>query len=166
MLSFCINSRYAGYFYSGYDPRSFNILLEIVKVLAPVFLFVVSNWCLTTLMDGNGSMKDIYTAVCYSLTPMILILNPLTIASQFLSLNESAYYIFFEVAMYVWIIGLIFFGTMVTHQYSFLKTVVTTVLELIGMLIIVFLLLLLYNVVGTVLTFLSNSWSELSFRFY
>ncbi len=166
VLSFCINSRYAGYFYSGYDPRSFNILLEIVKVLAPVFLFVVSNWCLTTLMDGNGSMKDIYTAVCYSLTPMILILNPLTIASQFLSLNESAYYIFFEVAMYVWIIGLIFFGTMVTHQYSFLKTVVTTVLELIGMLIIVFLLLLLYNVVGTVLTFLSNSWSELSFRFY
>ena len=135
-------------------------------MLAPVFLFVVSNWCLTTLMDGNGSMKDIYTAVCYSLTPMILILNPLTIASQFLSLNESAYYIFFEVAMYVWIIGLIFFGTMVTHQYSFLKTVVTTVLELIGMLIIVFLLLLLYNVVGTVLTFLSNSWSELSFRFY
>ena len=166
VLSFCINSRYAGYFFSGYDPRSFNILLEIAKVLAPVFLFVVSNWCLTTLMDGNGSMKDIYTAVCYSLAPMILVLNLLTIASQFLSLKESAYYIFFEAAMYVWIIGLIFFGTMVTHQYGFLKTVVTTVLELIGMLIIVFLLLLLYNVVGTVLTFLSNSWSELSFRFY
>lgn len=166
VLSYCFYRRYAGYFFISYDPQQRNLLIDLITVLLPVCLFVLVNWCLTTLMEGSGNMKDIYIATCYSFTPIVIGLIPLTLVSRVLCLEESAYYQVALAFLMLWTGALLFFGTMVTHEYSLLKTVVTVIMILIGIVVVIFLLLLFYNLIQEMLSFLFNSYDELSFRLY
>ena len=66
-----------------------SIFSQALSVLLPFFLFAVANWCLTTLFDGEGSLKDIIIAISYSLVPLILMVVPATIISNFVTKQES-----------------------------------------------------------------------------
>ena len=54
----------------------------------PLFLWVLANWCLTTLFDGEGNIKDIFIACCYALLPLVLTIVPTTIISNFVLVDE------------------------------------------------------------------------------
>lgn len=62
----------------GYQFRTF---------LVPVALFCLGNWTITTLMDGKGTMRDIFTVLSYAFVPVILIRVPTAILSNVLTLN-------------------------------------------------------------------------------
>lgn len=166
LLSWLITRQYTSYFFSGYDPRNYNVLVEISGFLLPVLLWIVANWSLTTLMDGKGSMKDIYIATCYALLPLILILPVLTLISNALGYEEYAYYSFFYIIAFIWTGLLILLGTMVTHQYMLFKTVITCLLTIVAMVLIIFVAFLFYSVIQKVIFFIINSVNELRFRFY
>ena len=166
LLTWLFSRQYAGYFFSTYDPYTYNVLIETVTFLLPFFLWVVANWALTTLMDGKGTMKDVYIATSYALTPLILILPPLIAVSNVLSLEEGSYYLFFYSLSFVWTGFLIFAGTMMTHQYLVGKTVITCILTIAAMAVIVFIALLFYSLIQKLVIFVLNSYNELRFRFY
>ncbi|MHB1454246.1 MAG: YIP1 family protein [Saccharofermentanales bacterium] len=166
LATWLISRQYSGYFYSDYDALTYNVLIEAAKFVIPFFLWIVANWCLTTLMDGKGTMKDIYIAVSYALAPIVLILLPLSVFSNALSLEEASYFNFFYFLAFAWTGLLVFTGTMVTHQYLVSKTFLTCILTIAGMMIIVFVALLFYSVIQKVIFFIMNSYEELRFRFY
>ena len=59
---------------------------------------------------------------------------------------------------------LIFFGTMVTHDYSMSKNILTVAGTIVGMAFIMFLAILFGSLLMDIVTFISNYVSELSFR--
>ena len=166
VLTWLLNQQYSGYFFSSYDPSTYKVFIQMCTVLIACFRWGCANWCLTTLMDGEGSMKDVYIATAYSLVPVILIMLPLTLISNVMCQDESAYYNFFMILAFAWLGFLIFISTMTTHQYTVWKTVVTCVLTIMGMLLIIFICLLFFSVIQKVLFFIQNSYNELSFRIY
>lgn len=166
VISYIFRRQYCSYLYSEYDPATFNIFTEILIIVLPVMLWVLANWSLTTLMSGKGNMKDIYIATTYSLTPMILLFIPVSLMTHVLSLEEQAYVSFFINLAFVWIALLIFFGTMITHQYAFSKSVITGVMIIAGMVIIIFIGILFYNLLQRMLTFIISSWQELTLHIF
>ena len=58
---------------------------------------------------------------------------------------------------------LVFFGTMVTHQYSFKKTVLTCICTVVGMGIIMFIGLLFFSVIQQMITFFTTIYKEIRF---
>ena len=164
VFSYTFNRQYAGYFFTSYNPNTFSILLESLTVLLPFGLWVAANWCLTTLMDGEGTLKDIYIATAYSLTPIVILYVPATILSMVLSEGSGAYYQFFLILALLWSLLLLILGTSVTHQYTITKTLLTCIGNILGMLFLLFLGLILYHLVQQVLAFVVNSYTELSFR--
>jgi hypothetical protein len=141
-----------------------TILSTALGILVPLALWVIANWCLTTLFDGEGSLKDIFIATTYALAPLALILVPVTIASNFVLENEIPILTLFTTIAYVWAGMLIFFGTMVTHDYSFGKNILTTLGTIVGMVCIMFIAILFSTLLGKLVGFVANIVTEIQYR--
>ena len=114
-------------------------------------------------MDGEGKMKDILIATGYALLPIILIRLPMVVMSLAITAEEGTFYYVLDTVSYLWAGALVFFGTMVTHQYSLKKTVLTCLCTILGMAIILFIGLLFFNVIQQMLTFIITVYKEIRF---
>ncbi len=136
----------------------------VLSIVVPLALWIVANWCLTTLFDGEGSFKDIFVATCYALLPLVIIMIPTTIASNFVLANEVDILGLLNVIAYIWAGMLLFFGMMVTHDYSMGKNVIITLSTILGMIVIMFIALLFSTLLGKVVGFVTNIVTELQYR--
>ncbi|MCR5055169.1 MAG: YIP1 family protein [Lachnospiraceae bacterium] len=158
-----IEKQCTGFLFNQVRLKDVNVVVDILTVTLLYVLWCVANWCLTSLMDGEGKMKDIFIATGYALLPMILIRVPMVIMSLGITAEEGTFYYVLSAVSYIWTGILIFFGTMVTHQYSFKKTVLTCVCTVVGMGIIMFIGLLFFNVIQQMITFATTIYKELRF---
>lgn len=163
-LTYVLMRQYTGFVFNARNLKDLNILLELASVLGPFALWCSVNWGLTTLMEGKGKPRDIYIASAYALTPLIVINIPLTFVSNFMTVQEGAFYYFFLVLGVLWAGGLLFFGTMVTHDYDMKKTFYTTIFMIIGMVIVLFLGLLFFTLIDKMVGFVSDIYTEIAFR--
>lgn len=159
-LSLWLRQLVTGWLFGGGDGS----LWSIVIFGGAAALFILSNWCLTTLTDGKGAMGDIYTAVGYSLTPLILTALPLGLLTNVLSLGESGALSLMSSAVWIWVGLLLFSGILVTQHYSFGQNVLSVLLTVVGMMVLLFIGFLLVNLAGRMVTFVANIVTELSLR--
>ena len=144
--------------------RELNIIVEILSISLPFFLWCVANWCLTTLMDGEGSFRDIVITSAYALIPLILINLPLIVFSNIITLEEAAFYSFFDILSLVWTGLLLFLGTSVVHQYPLTKTFLTCICIVIGMGLIIFIALLFFSLLQQMYAFFYTIYQEVALR--
>ncbi len=154
----------SGYIVTGRDWARVSVVDAFMSVGALVLLWTLANWGLTTLMDGKGKLKDIYVASCYALIPIILLGFPSVILSNFCSLNELVYLDFFNNAAYIWSLLLIFFGALVTNDYSLIKNIFTTLFSVIGMACIAFVSILTMNLFVSLFGFVQTIANEIIYR--
>ena len=163
IFAFYYQSIGQGYLFNPQGNYS-TIFVQVIGVLVPVLLFVVANWCLTTLFEGEGSFKDVFIATCYSLLPLPLILIPATIASTAVISTEKDIVNLFISFAFIWVGFLLIFGVMVTHDYSLGKNIITLIGTIVGMVFIMFVALLFTTLLGKIVGFISNIIVELSYR--
>lgn len=144
--------------------NSVSILSSIGNILIPFVLWCAANWCLTSLMDGKGSMKDIYVATSYALVPMILFQIPVTLIGNFLVTEELGILSFAMNIGFFWTGLLIFFGSMITHEYSLGKNILVCLLTILGIAIILFLVMIFFSLSGQMVELVNNVINEISFR--
>lgn len=141
-----------------------NLAMQIATVVIPVALFATANWCITTLFDGEGSVKDIVIATGYSLIPLILMTVPATLLTHILSSSESGIITLINSLGFVWAGLLLFFGIMITQDYSFTKNIVTLVVTVAGMAFIMFIIILFATLVSDIFGLVRNIITEISYR--
>ena len=141
-----------------------TIFMQFMVVLIPVVLFAVANWCLTTLFEGEGSFKDVVIAIGYSLLPLPITMIPTTFFSNYIIASETDLLGLIVAIGFIWTGFLIFFGTMVTHDYTMSKNILTTAGSIVGMAFIMFLAILFTSLVMDLLTFFTNMASEIIYR--
>ena len=163
IVSFFYNSIGKGYLF---NPRSTSstIFMAILSVGLPVILWAVSNWCLTTLFDGEGSFKDIYIATCYSLAPLALMFTVSTLLTNVLSTGEATIVTLVTGIGFVWSIILLFFGMLVTHDYSLSKNLITVLGTIVAMAIIMFIAILFSSLLVKMVSFVTGLFAEISNR--
>ncbi len=141
-----------------------SVWAQVLGVLVPLFLFVLANWCLTTLFEGEGSFKDIFVACSYSLAPLPLLIIPATIYSNFCITTEADIIGFIGTLAFIWLGLLVFFGTMVTHDYSMGKNVITFLGTIVAMVFIMFVAILFTTLVGKIVSLITNIVTEIQYR--
>jgi len=142
----------------------FNAIIVLMRVLLPVFLWTVANWSLTTLMDGKGKMYEIYMAVCYALTPYVIINVILIVLSQFITFEEGAIYWVLGGFSILWTGILILAGMMMVHDYSLVKTILSSLLTVIGMGVMVFIFVVFFSLVSDAVAYFISLYKEILFR--
>ena len=152
-----------GYLLDPYASLA-SVWAQVFGVLVPLFLFVLANWCLTTLFEGEGSFKDIFVAAGYCLLPIPLLVIPTTIYSNFCITTETDIIGFISSFAFIWLGLLLFFGTMVTHDYSMGKNIITVIGTVVGMVFIMFLAVLFTTLVGKIVGLVTNIVDEIQYR--
>ena len=93
-----------------------------------------------------------------------MILPITTLLTHVVTLNEENFINLIANICYVWVFLLIFFGTMVTHDYSLGKNVLTIVGTVVVMAVIMFVAILFSGLMVKIASFISNIITEIQFR--
>ena len=142
----------------------FNSIIVAMRILLPVGLWSLANWSLTTLMDGKGRMHEIYMSICYALTPFVIINVILIILSQFITYDEGAIYWVLAGFAGVWTGILILSAMMMVHDYSLLKTILSSLLTIVGMGVIVFIFVIFFSLISDAVSYFVSLYKEIMFR--
>ena len=142
----------------------FNGIIVILRILLPVFLWTVANWSLTTLMDGTGRMPEIYMGVCYALVPYVIINALMIVLSQIVTFDEGAIYWVFAGFSAIWTGILLLSAMMMIHDYSLIKTLLSSLLTVVGMGIMVFIFVIFFSLVSDAIAYFVSLYKEILFR--
>ena len=100
----------------------------------------------------------------YALTPYPLLQIPCIIASNFVTVDEVAFYDVFVVISLLWCAMLIVMAMMMIHQYSFKKTFLFMIITIFGMLIFIFIVLLFFSMISQGVSYFISLGREVVFR--
>lgn len=156
---------FTGFLFNRNFVKVFNIVPIIVSSIIMFFTWVIGNWSLCTLFNGEGSMKNICVNTAYALVPYLMASTISIILSNVLLISESAFITF---VMYIgigWTVILLISGMKTVHQYSLIMTIVSMLATLFAMVIIIFLLVLLLTLFQQVYVFVYSIYTELLYRF-
>lgn len=154
---------YGFQFYVSAD-KMFNVIPYIVRTIVLFLTWVVGNWAVCTLLDGEGTMRNIFVYSAYALIPYVASIYLDVFLSHFLIRDE---YVFIEAINYIglgWSVVLVFSAIKSVHQYSFLKTIGAIILTIAAMLIMLFLLVLLLSLLQQVYVFVYSIYTEIAYR--
>ncbi|PLT48094.1 YIP1 family protein [Paenibacillus sp. FSL W8-1187] len=128
-------------------------LHQLWIILGFAVLWVVSNYLVCSISDGEGSFREVYIATAYALSPLIVILPPLILASNGFTLEQSIFYELPIQAMTLWIAFLMFFMIKDIHSYEVGETVGVVFKSAFTMLIVGLFLFVLYSLGSQLLGF-------------
>ena len=164
-VSFILKKLLTNYLFNpnyGYDV---SVISEILTVVIPFLLWVVSNWAVTTLMSGEGSMKDVYKFTAYALLPLAIFTLIQIPLSYVMVLEEQMYLTFFNTLGILWTAWLIFVANTQTHRYTVGKSLISMILTVVGIAIIIFVSLVVFTTYQKIYSFFEDIFKEITYRF-
>ncbi|MBM3909846.1 MAG: hypothetical protein FJ352_03665 [Firmicutes bacterium] len=146
------------FLFNGLLSSEINIIEQVIGVFVPFGLWVVSNYLVCSIRDGDGKLSEVFQASALTLLPMIITFPILTVISHALTANESFIYeliygigvSFTVIYMFIMVKEIHFYDIKPTFK-NILITIFTAVMLLALTLIIVFLLGEVYQLVADII---------------
>lgn len=154
----------SGFLFTNVDISKYNLFSDILMIVILVMVWVISQWCVTVLMNGEGNFKNIFVATCYSLVPYIWLNSIAVVISHFLSFDESELFSVLITIGLVYTVFLLVMSVMSTHNYTISKTILVIVIVLVVILLIAFIALLLITFAGQMISFVKDLYNEITLR--
>lgn len=154
----------SGFLFAPSGSSAFNSLVILARSVGAVVIWTASNWLVSTLFGGLGKIKNIFIVTCYSITPLIVANVVYTVLSNFLIPSEAAFMSLMITIAQLFMIFILSIGTMIIHDFSFGKFVLTALLSILGLLIIVFMIAATIILVQQIGSFFATLFFEIIFR--
>ncbi|MCL1987893.1 MAG: YIP1 family protein [Firmicutes bacterium] len=142
----------------------FSVPMMLLMFAGVVALFVVINYLVATINEGEGSLKNVYICTAYTSVPFILFAVPAVILSQILTLNESFLFDFVVQVSVIWSLVLVFLMVKELHDYEIGATVKNLILTVFVSTVLVITVFVMYLLVEQLFTFLQNIFLEFAAR--
>jgi len=152
------------FLFNNYIPAEINMFQQMTTIFVPFFLWVVANYLVCSIRDGEGKLSDVYQATAYTLLPMIITLPLVTFISNALSFNESFIY---STLMFI---GLFITGLYMVimvkeiHYYDMKPTISNILISLFTAIMILAVLFIVYLLLNEVYVLISDVIRELIIR--
>ncbi len=147
------------------NPKDFSLFVTIALILFPVFIAVIANWASTALMDGKGTMTEIFRVVTYAFFPYVWLGLLATLISNFITVDEIIFVSFFQILGIGLTVYMMFFGLMGIHEFGLMKTIMMIVFTIVAIAVILFMILLFFSLSQQLWTFIKSIYDEFTMRF-
>lgn len=154
---------YTGFIYKTVSSDA-NLVGELLLLLVPLALFIVVNYLVSTINDGEGRFKDIYIGTIYSLAPFLVFSPILTLLSSVLTYNEAFVYVFSIRIIYAWCLIILFIMLKEIHNYTFSDTIRNIFVTLFGMVIMLLVVFIVFVLIDQVYDFVYSIIKEAVLR--
>lgn len=159
-----IEYQYIGFILNTNNPNDLNAITILITNIIPLLLIIVANWSVTTFLDGKGNIKDIFLLLTYSLVPLLICRVLGVILSNFITTEDQVFVKILVGLGAFWSGSLIFVGLVVVHEYSFGKNILNLILTAIAFCVVLFLILLVFNLIQRVFGFSQSLLDEIIYR--
>lgn len=156
----CVSYQYTGFVMNKAQVESMNSLSVFATWVAGFALFIVSNWSVTTLLNGKGGIADITEVMGYSLVPVELTMILKIILSNFVIQEEVMIVSVITGIGIVWFLFMAVAGLCVIHEYTFGKNIAAILLSFVAAAIIIFLGVLFFTLIEQMITFILDVAKE------
>ena len=150
-----------GFIFDLNRMSDYSLPIMLLKTAGIGFLFILSNWAVCTLFNGNGNLKEIACVTTYSLLPFIGAMLINVVASNFLTASEGAIMDIILVVGILWSVLLLLSGLAAIHEYTMTQSLFSTIATVIGMAVIVFLLIMFFSLMQQTVSFFQSILDEL-----
>lgn len=153
-----------GYSFNYSDPEDYSILATLLGTVVIYVFFVVGNWAVCSLLDGNGKIKEIASVTAYGLIPYITAQFISTVLSNVLTQSEGSILSIIVTVGAVWSAMIIIIGLSAVNQYYIGKTVLTTLLTFVAIIVLALISFLFFSLIQQVFYFFTSIWNEYLLR--
>ncbi|TYB94370.1 MAG: DUF1282 domain-containing protein [Kosmotoga sp.] len=120
-----------------------SVMFVLLTASAFTGLWIISNWLLSSINDGRGTLRDVYVFTAYSFAPYILFQPIVILLTYILTYNEKFIVDFISYITISWSLILLFTGVKEVHDYDIKDTIKNFLLTL-GW---IFVMILVYSIV-------------------
>ena len=128
------------------EDMDFSVIIG--GFLGIYLLFVICNYLVTSINDGDGGIIDIFKLVSYAMFPLSITLLAITVVSYVLTQNEVFLLNFLLAGGFIWSGALLWLGLQEVHNYSFsdtFKSLVFTAVFMLLAIVVIFNMTILFN---------------------
>lgn len=155
---------YTGFIFNNVEPSSLILLKEIGIVFAPIALWIIANYLVSTINEGEGKFSEVFKGTIYAMAPYLVFSPFIVIVSNVLTNNDAFLYSFANTIIIVWCAVLLFIMVKEIHDYTVRETIGNILITLFGMLILSLVVFIIYVLLDQVFDFVYSVIRELMVR--
>ena len=153
-----------GFLFTSSETSVFNSLFVLARTAGLICLWSIANWGICGLLEGKGRLNEVFCVTTYSFVPLIVGNILFTIFSNVLPLSSSVVLDGINTVALIITAFLLIVGTITIHEYSFSKFVLTSILTILGMILIVFVVFVIAILLQQLLNFFVSVYTEITYR--
>lgn len=135
-LDFMAFKTLKGFIYQTMKVEDMDIGSIVLGFFILLGLFIICNYLVTSINDGDGTFKQIYMIPAYGMMPAMISLLIVTLVSYVLTYNEAFLLTIVLLIGITWSVITIFLGLQTVHDYTFGETVKSIILTVVFMVIV------------------------------
>lgn len=135
-LDFMAFKTLKGFVYQTVSVEDMDIGSIVLGFFILLGLFIICNYLVTSINDGDGTFKQIYMIPAYGLMPAMISLLIVTVVSYVLTYNEAFLLTIVLIIGITWSVITIFLGLQTVHDYTFGETIKSILLTVVFMIIV------------------------------
>ena len=155
-IELVLSNVFTGFIFNPVDVETISVMSIFTSSILVILLFVICHYLIASIVQGNGSLKNVYISTIYSFAPVIIFLPFLIIISNYLTLNEAFIHSFGNIFIYGWSFILLFFMIKETQELEVGETIANICLTVITMVLFVAFGFLFYALFDQIFTFIKD----------
>ncbi len=163
-LLYSLSYNATGFIVNDNNAIEYNGLGQFLGFVLPVALLIVSNWSVTTLMNGKGKIREITMVAGYCMYPLIIMYIIAMVYSNIMIFEETyLYYLLLNIGILFSAFNMLA-GLIIVHEYSLKQALYSIFLTIVSFIIILFVIFLLFSLYLQIVDFIATFSRELSQR--
>lgn len=163
-LIFLFDTLFRGFVFNFSDAKNTSLFSVMALFFVPCFLWLMGNYMVSSINEGEGKLRSIYIGTAYSLAPYVIFTPFVIVLTYVLTLNEAFMITFSWQFFVMWSALILFLGVMEIHNYTVKESIKNILITLFFIIMVIVAFVVLYIIWDQIIEFFKTIGGEVIYR--